>query len=184
MKKWAVLSLLLLCGCENYNPSTPASSSGVKKAAVKIETNPATGLTIEQENISNRLINDNNIGQIKHLYLVSPFTGKIFLYSAVKGKVTSSGKRLTPTTVTAYSNQNSMWGPQRVDIGPYEYRTNEVLQDDGTYGSSSEYIYFWDTNGVYRQITVGGATVIISNEPLRMRHADIEIVIDASQVKN
>jgi hypothetical protein len=57
------------------------------------------GLTVEQRNIRDRLKIDNLPGSIKHLYVISAYSGQVLLYSTVRGKITSGGKRLTPSMV-------------------------------------------------------------------------------------
>ncbi len=158
--------------------TTPQSSSGVKKADVQVTTNDK-GHTVEQENIINRVDQDNKSGSIKHLYIVSAYSGDVIIYSTVKGKVTSSGKRLTPTSVVA--SEQSQYGIDGhgndstnrgipVNIGGRNYFTSEVLQDDGTYGSSAEYIYWFDTAGVYhQQYITGGLLVHVSSQPINVR---------------
>jgi hypothetical protein len=78
----------------------------------------------------------------------------------LKGKVTSSGKRLSPYSVAAGAGGGGAANLDHygipVSVGGRKYRTTEVLQDDGTYGSSMPYLYWWDTNGVYRQAYVSG----------------------------
>ena len=108
LKAVALISLLALypvtnSGCEGEN-STPVSSSGVAKATVKVPLGP-DGLTAEQRNVEDRLKRDNEPGSIKHLYVISSMTGDVLIYSTVKGKVTSGGKRLTPTSIS--ENYNS-----------------------------------------------------------------------------
>lgn len=163
----------LLIGCDEV--AQPKSSSGVTKQTVQVQVDPNTGRTVEQENVRNRLLNDNKPGALKHLYVISPMSGGIILYSPIKGKVTSSGKRLTPTSVTTYNDSRNFYSPQKLVIGDKWFATNEVLQDDGTYGSSSEYLYFWTPNGVYRQIYVGNSIVIISDQPLATAKPSITI---------
>lgn len=173
MKSWAVFVVLsvFFAGCTGggEKKSAPRSSSGVKKARVKVETNER-GLTVEQENIGRRLKMDNSIGSIKHLYIVSSFSGDVILYSTVKGKITSSGKRLSPYSVAAgahgYGTSKRDFGVP-VSVGGNVHRTSEVLQDDGTYGSSIPYVYWWDTAGVYRQVFItGGMFPIVSERPM------------------
>lgn len=158
--------------------STPQSASGVSIASVKVPIGP-DGLTAEQRNISNRLVEDNKPGAIKHLYVISAFSGQVLLYSTVKGKVTSGGKRLTPTTISSY-RESASTNYFRVHIGDADYETTEVLQDDGTYGTSGDYLYWWDTRGVYHQHYVqGGQIVHISSEPLNVPH----IVLNLNETK-
>lgn len=171
------LMLVLLCAvlvaCDIQTPTNmppPRSSTGVSEARATIQTQ-ASGLTIEQENIKRRLETDNQPGSLKHLYVISALSGDVILYSTVKGKVTSSGKRLTPYSVAAQDGQavDSEHRGIKVDIGGYVRRTGEVLQDDGTYGSSVDYIYWWDSKGIYHQHYItGGQIVHVSSAPLRV----------------
>ena len=152
-------------GCDATS-SPPVSSSGISKATVKIPTG-SDGLTAEQRNISERLKKDNEPGAIKHLYVISAYSGQVLIYSTVKGKVTSGGKRLTPTSVLATDPYQAPTHGFHVDIGGSTQITSEVLQDDGTYGSSTDYLYWWDTNGVYHQHYVqGGQIVHVADQPL------------------
>ena len=162
MKKLIALCLIF-AGCGNITP--PVSNSGVSQASVNIETE-SNGLTVEQNNIANRLKMDNRPGSIKHLYLLSPFNGRQIFYSTVKGKVSSSGKRLTPKSVTHVLNGiNESNDGITVQISGRTAATSEVIQDDGTYGDSSEYLYFWNETDQYFQLYVGGLTVVISDKP-------------------
>ena len=159
----SIVVLGVLAGCD-VQSNQPRSASGVKKATVQVPTN-SEGLTTEQQNIRERLLEDNKPGSVKHLYVISAYSGQVIIYSTVRGKVTSGGKRLTPTSVTG---SGEFHGDHIfVNIGEEGHRTAEVLQDDGTYGSSSEYLYWWDTKGVYHQHYVSGGQVVhISNQPL------------------
>lgn len=171
-----MVCLALLSGCDN-TPTPPRSTSGVGKATVKIPTNEH-GRTTEQENIASRLILDNTPGSIKHLYVMSAMTGDVLIYSTVKGKVTSSGKRLTPNTVAAGAGSGYGYGIA-VDIGGDPNFTGEVLQDDGTYGSSSEYLYWWDVQGRYHQHYPGAGQIIhISDQPLPVKHVKIRLDLE------
>lgn len=160
----SIVALSLFSGCDENR--RPQSVSGVTKAEVKVQTQ-ASGLTIEQQNIEDRLLNDNKPGSIKHLYVISAYSGQVIIYSTVRGKVTSGGKRLTPTTLTG-SGEYGDW--INVNINGYTYRTAEVLQDDGAYGQSMDYLYWWDTKGVYHQHYVSGGQIVhISDQPLAVK---------------
>lgn len=162
-------------GC-NSAPAVPVSSSGVSKTTVKIPTG-SDGLTTEQRNVRERLVTDNKPGSIKHLYVISAYSGQVLIYSTVRGKVTSSGKRLTPTSVEgAYNGNSGFWTGIAVDIGGQNYQTSEVLQDDGTYGSSIEYLYWWDTKGVYHQhYKEGGQIIHVSDQPIAVKSVIINM---------
>ena len=162
---WLVMAAVLLAGCDEL--SRPVSDSGVSKASVVIPTDQ-DGLTIEQRNVRDRLLLDNKVGSIKHLYVFSAYSGQVLIYSTVRGKVTSSGKRLTPTTIAG--NRSSPGVGFRWELGGVVYDTHEVLQDDGTYGSSIEYLYWWDTKGIYHQhYVVGGQIVHVSDQPIAVK---------------
>lgn len=180
-----VLALVALVGCDGAihsgAPATPVSASGVKEARTTVQTH-ANGQTVEQENIIQRLKIDNTPGSIKHLYIISPMSGQCILYSTVMGKVTSSGKRLTPTTVA--SGQNCVgegistathpYGVP-VNIGGRTYHTGEVLQDDGTYGQSIEYLYWFDARGVYHQHYYSACEIHVSDQPMPIKNVIINI---------
>ena len=179
MKKQLLLAItmisMLFMSCLESQPSKqPKSSSGVKKATVKVNTG-SDGLTVEQRNISKRLKVDNEIGAIKHLYIISAMSGQTILYSTVDGKVTSGGKRLTPKTL----GSNGDWAAAsavKVNIGGESVFTREVIQDDGTYGSSMNYLYWWDVKGVYHQHYVtGGQIVHISSQAIPVTEIAINL---------
>jgi len=149
-------ALIALTGCTEEVKSV----SGTNMKAAKSISVGADGLTVEQRNISNRIAMDNQPDATKYLYVISAYTGKVLLTSHVKGKVTSSGKRLTP----AHTFGDSSF---KFNIGATVFFTNEVLGEDGTFGSSQQYLYWWDTDGHYHQHYVtGGQIVHISDAPI------------------
>ena len=162
------VSLIGLSGCLEKTVATPVADSGVKKASVKIKTG-ADGLSVEQRNVKERIKRDNDIGSYKHLYVISSFSGDVLIYSTVKGKVTSSSKRLSPTTVAAADGQyvgKALRG-MRVSINGETHRTAEVLQDDGTFGSSVPYVYWFDVRGVYHQHYITGGQIFhVTDAPM------------------
>lgn len=160
----ASVACLLLVGCNSDREVK--SASGVSLAVAKVEVQ-SNGLTMEQNNIKKRLEFENKAGSIKHIYIISPYSGQVLLYSTVKGKVTSSGKRLSPSHSTNGSSTkvNGKW-------------TNEIINDTGTYGSSIPYIYWWDVNGRYHQhFVTGGQMIHISNKPVSVKSVVINMEI-------
>lgn len=179
------MAVVLLTGCPQNSKKAPVSDTGVRKATAKIAIG-SDGLTVEQRNVRDRLQMDNDVGSIKHLYIISAYSGQTIIYSTVKGKVTSSGKRLTPRTVTAgYLNRKGEWGGlqpygMKIQIGDRDYYTNEVIQDDGTYGNSIDYLYWTDVQGRYhQQYITGGMIVHVSDQPLRVKDVIINMEITA-----
>mgnify|MGYP001613511238 CR=1 FL=1 len=175
----ALFSVILLAsqstGCD---PSgTPESATGVTVARAKVEKQ-SNGLTTEQDNVRHRIQAENIPGSLKHLYIVSAYSGEVILYSTVKGKITSSGKRLTPYQVSDVLYSQGSGFP--IDIGSQRAYTKEVLQDDGTYGSSIEYLYWWDQNDVYhQQYVTGGMVLHVADQP--MEFGSVTINVEAKQ---
>ena len=171
-----IIACITLTSCDlNAPTATPSSSSGVTKVTTKVATD-LNGHTTEQNNIVARYAEDNKPGAIKHLYIISAYSGQVILYSTVKGKVTSSGKRLSPTTVS--TNQPNTKAPDGidVDISGTTYKTGEVLQDDGTYGSSVEYVYWFDSKNIYhQQYITGGMIVHVSSQPISVKNITINL---------
>jgi len=178
---WVVVLVIGLCavGCDLESKSQPESTSGVSKANVQVKTG-ADGLTVEQRNIKSRYDLENKPGSIKHLYILSAYSGQTIIYSTVKGKVTSSGKRLSPYAVGCTDGQcvDSANTGIPVRIGNKVYRTPEVLQDDGTYGHSIPYLYWHDSKGVYHQHYLSGGQILhISNQPLAVSEVIINMEV-------
>lgn len=144
------------------------SAYAVKHVNVKVPVDK-NGMTSEQVNIADRTITDNKVGSIKHLYVISAYSGDVLIYSTVRGKVTSSGKRLQPKTVATGDGQavSSIFQANKVNINGRKYVSNEVMGDDGAYGDSIPYLYWWDTKGVYHQHYVtGGQIPHLSDQPI------------------
>lgn len=174
MKRSYFLYILLMFGllftaCLESSSSQVESVSGIQKADANVQVQ-SSGYTVEQEQIRNRYQLENMPGSIKHLYVLSAYSGQVMLYSTVKGKVTSSGKRLSPYTVAAIDGEGVgySFGGMQIDIGGETKRTAEVLQDDGTYGSSIPYLFWWDAQGIYHQHYVSGGQILhISDQPIQ-----------------
>ena len=173
----AILTIAVsFTSCEVQPRSQQSSDSGVTKATVKVETD-VNGYTIEQKNIMERLKRDNMVGEVKHLYVISSYTGDVMEYSTVKGKVTSGSKRLSPKTINNSTGLNGSNGyTNTVYIGQTPYYTDEVLDDGGTYGESGNYLFWFDAQGNYHQYYPSGGTYIhISEKPLRVRKANFTL---------
>lgn len=148
------------------------------KASTAVQTD-VNGRTIEQENIIERLKRDNAPGSIKHLYIISSYTGDVLQYSTVKGKVTSGNKRLSPKTVNGSDGGLTSASYNMVNIGGYNYVTNEVLDDGGAYGESGNYLFWFDAGGNYQQYYPAGGTYLhISDKPLRIKKANFSVTVE------
>jgi hypothetical protein len=181
----AFLSFVGCGGC----PHTvdPVSLSGVKVVSAEhkdLVRTDAHGHTTEQENIMERLKRDNSPGSIKHLYIISAYSGQVILYSTVRGKVTSSGKRLSPGKVgdaVLFNGSADTLAPiSTVEIGGHRYRSDELPGDDGTYGSSIDYLYWFDSKNTYHQHYLGGGQIVhVSDEPIPVK----SVIINMETVK-
>lgn len=109
---------------------------------------------------------DNEIGAIKHLYVISAMSGQVIMYSTVDGKVTSGGKRLTNTLELVSGDRGESYGDFVMPS----------IQDDGTYGSSMQYLYWWDIKNVYHQHYVNGGQIVhISSEAMPVTEITINL---------
>lgn len=169
----SIVIVVAVCGC-----STPVQSiSGTKMATVDEVTLNSKGNTVEQQNIIDRVAMDNKPGSIKHLYVISAYSGQVLIYSTVRGKVTSSGKRLTPSHLGTGENS----GGFKIEVGGHTFLTDEILGEDGTFGSSVEYLYWWDSKGVYHQHYIQGGQILhISDQPISAKTAVINMEISGS----
>lgn len=173
----AIMSLFL-CSNSSCNDNGQATSdSGVKKASTTVQTD-ANGHTVEQTNYIERVKRDNMIGSVKHLYIISCYTGDVLEYSTVKGKVTSGGKRLSPSSVTANARESSQLNSNWVTLNGVDYTTSEVPDEYGMYGSSSPYFYWFDAQGNYQQYYPSGGTYVhISDRPLNIKKANFTVTL-------
>lgn len=171
LRSLVLVPVLFAFGCDPH-ATKPESTTGVVKATANVKPTAAFGgkkVTSEQFNILERYKRDNDSTATKHLYVISAYSGDCLLYSTVRGKVTSSGKRLTPYSVAAQDGQY-VGAEQRgvpVTIGGLDLYTPEVLQDDGTYGSSIHYLYWFDARSVlHKHYISGGQIVHVSDTPM------------------
>lgn len=185
-----VLMLIVSCTVVNAgwfdpvpnSPSTPVSSSGLTMQRVSLSA-VKDGMSLEQWNIKQRLIHDNKPDALKYVYVIGP-NGGITMNFQILGKVTSSGKRLTPRTVAAYSSGGGYgYSSPGIDvtIGSKTYETQEVPEDDGSFGDSMEYFYMWTTAGNYIQvIPTGNFLTVVADKQL----TPTELVFTTEALKN
>jgi hypothetical protein len=158
-------------------PTTPApvqqASSGAKTMNIahefQIPTN-AEGNTSEQQNILDQKKVTSDPTRILWMHLVD-MNGRMYLRTPVRCKITSSGKRLEPTSCAAGLNggQYDTWYGAPA---PHGLRTTELIQIDGTYGSSDPYVYWFDPMGNYFQ---KGDGYILSTMPIDIKNPIDEI---------
>ncbi len=158
----ALAATLALGACGEPSPPT-AKDIQVQKAreaanSVKFDQNA------EIENIQRRLELTSNPGQIGFVLLLNEM-GKPVMYTSVKGKITSGGKRLTsPQEMRCLD----VAGQAGCSVQPVE-----APSDEGTYGSSNPYIFFWTTDGQYIQWS---GKYLYSDKPFRIDDPTIVIL--------
>jgi hypothetical protein len=174
----AILIAINVCNAgEGYAPQSPLDSMWIDLKIPK----QANGYYIEQNNIMDRIREDNRPGMIQYFYSISPMTGDVLIYSTVSGKVTSSHKRLYPTTLASDSDSAGHDVTWFVVEGT-AYNTPEVFGYDGTSGDSAEYIFWKDVKGNLHQHFLGGGDIIhVSSQPLAMKKAIINLDLTNSQ---
>lgn len=145
---------LAACGTPTGD-AAPVKESQVEKAQAAADSLVFTE-NAEIENIKRRLSLTSKPGAIGYIVLLNE-AGQPILYTSVKGKITSSGKRLTPP-IKEWSIQG--------DSTAVQGALGDAASDEGTWGSSDPYVYFWDTNGSYHQWS---GRYLYSDKPIRLR---------------
>ena len=115
--------------------------------------------SVERDNINARLKLANDPNQIMWVYCLSDM-GNVILGSPVRGKVSSSRKRLEPKTGSGTDGSHVVG-----IIGDNRYLTDELMGADGTYGESDDYVYWFTPEGQYFQWS---GRYIESNAPLKL----------------
>lgn len=176
-----VLSMIASAGFWNSDPIVTKSQSGLVMQSVSLQP-VKSGMSLEQYNIAQRYIHDNKPDALKYVYIIGQ-NGQVCMNFQILGKVTSSGKRLTPRTVAAGPDGAGygITGGMDITISGKVYQTTEVIEDDGTYGDSMPYYYIWTTAGNYVQvIPTGMFLTVIADKQL----TPIELTFSNTNVAN
>lgn len=170
MKKLLILLIvpLFLMACEPQAKTTKQTQSQkAKEAAASISFTE----NAEIENIKERLKLTSNPGLTGFILLMNE-AGQPIMYTGVKGKITSGGKRLT-SPVQSWSYRRD--GTKGAGIGGYDTGAlGPAPSDEGTWGSSNPYIYFWTTTGQYVQ---WNGKYLYSDKPFRTKVEPLVIAI-------
>jgi hypothetical protein len=156
-------SALLLAACDVNSQPNPAKTAQAAKAA-EAANSINFSENAEIDNIKARLELTSNPGQIGFVLLLNEM-GKPVMYTSVKGKITSGAKRLTPPQeVKCLEVAGQMGCSQQMVDSP---------SDEGTYGSSNPYIFFWTADGQYIQWS---GKYLYSDKPFRIEDPTIVIL--------
>lgn len=166
----AVAALITACAPRAPQPQTATGgATQVQDLTFKIPKN-SKGNTSEQQNIIDRLRVTTDPTKVLWIHLLS-LDGKIIRRMPVTSKVTSSGKRLEPTEVATVS------GEYKTPMPSYSgYYVRELLQPDGTFGSSDSYIFWFDPQHRYHQWgTAGGLGYLLTDYPIDLTNPIDEV---------
>lgn len=143
-----------LAGCIEEATSTNTKNTETAKAAAAADSINFAAGNAEIDNIKRRLQLTSDPALMGYIVLFNDM-GQPILYTTVKGKVTSGSKRLT-APVQAWNVDRGEFSGTELDAAP---------SDEGTWGSSNPYIFFWTTAGQYIQWS---GTYLYSDKPFRM----------------
>jgi hypothetical protein len=143
-----VLAVALVACVDEGKANKSSQAAKAKEAANSITFKE----NAEIDNIKNRLELTSQPGLLGYIVLLNE-SGQPVYYSGVKGKITSGSKRLTEP------DRSGAWGAGQNNV------VRAAPSDEGTYGSSGEYIFFWTTNGQYVQ---WNGKYFYSDKPIRL----------------
>ena len=174
MSKRYILSALLgtaiigLAGCMKQPNEQPQASDHLTQARESAADQAQREVTesYEIDNILARRLLFGKPGVIGYVAFFGGM-GQPIQYLTVKGKCTSSNKRLTPGEVITNGDYNH----QFVMRAPGE---------DGTFGTSDEYIYCFATNGTYDQ---WNGPYLYSSKPFELTTPPIVISVQSRDDK-
>lgn len=161
----ACAAALALAACEPATPAAPSTRDTQARAAATAANTVRFTRNAEIENITKRLQLTGNPDLLGFVVLLNE-AGQPIMYTSVKGKVTSGGKRLTPTDVREDDFEGDM--------------LRAAPSDEGTYGSSTQYVFFWTTDGQYIQWS---GNYLYSDQPFRLNTQPLIVkVLDQSSI--
>jgi len=150
----AAAIMFMVSACEEKPAQTPVRNTQAEKAQAAANAINFTD-NAEIENIQARLKLTSNPGLLGYIVLLNE-TGQPVMYEAVKGKITSGAKRLNASDKLSTAGNGS---------GGYNMAVRSAPSDEGTFGQSGEYIFYFTQNGEYRQ---WNGKYLYSDQPFRL----------------
>ncbi len=166
----AALFALAACG---QAPNTVREREAQRNAEAAQSIDFSAG-NAERDNIIRRGQFVSQPDLVGYIVLLSP-QGPVAYYT-VRGKVTSSGKRLEqPLVNDCYDGVDGAGDSSGSCVGAL----TDAPSYDGTYGSSDQYVYFWTTAGQYVQWSTGnGFGYLYSDQPIQPNTAAAQALIE------
>jgi hypothetical protein len=162
MRKTLLLCLLggLCLGSDDCGSIQEKNREDQMNKASKAASQVRFNENAEIDNIKARLELTSSPGLLGYVALINK-VGQVVYYTPVKGKITSGGKRLTQPTMYTGSQYT------------------EAPSDEGTWGHSNPYIYFWTPGGQYIQTSL---EYVYSDKPFRMSEKPL-LISETESVK-
>jgi hypothetical protein len=165
----AALGMTLMAGSCDIQPSTSTKSSESQKAAAAANSISFAAGNAEIDNIKKRLQLTSDPALMGYIVLFNDM-GQPILYATVKGKVTSGSKRLTAPFQETKLGRGGVGETSSSDF-------TDSPSDEGTWGSSNPYIFFWTTEGQYVQWS---GTYLYSDKPFRLNSTPTVVMAQAA----
>lgn len=167
----AGLGLTLMAGSCDQQPTSSTKNSEASKAAAAADSISFAAGNAEIDNIKKRLQLTSDPALMGYVVLFNDM-GQPILYTTVKGKVTSGGKRLTAPFQETKLGRNGVGDASSSDF-------TDAPSDEGTWGSSNPYIYFWTTEGQYIQWS---GNYLYSDKPFRLNSTPSVVLVATDTV--
>lgn len=161
---------LFLSGCIEDKPAQPQIKNTQAELAQRAANSIQFTDNAEIENIKNRVELTSKPGLLGYVVLFNE-SGQPIMYEGVRGKITSGSKRLTAADRTQQISTGGQNGGQHSVV-------RQSPSDEGTYGSSNPYIFYWNTDGVYRQWS---GHYLYSTQPMRLTIQPLVVNIQKSE---
>ena len=146
--------MFMVSACEEKPAQTPVRNAQAEKARGAANNVKFSG-NAEIDNIKARLELTSNPGLLGYIILLNE-SGQPVMYESVKGKITSGSKRLESTDILSIAGNGS---------GGSNMAVRDAPSDEGTFGQSGEYIFYFTQNGEYRQ---WNGKYLYSDQPFRL----------------
>jgi len=151
------VAALLLAGCLPEQRPTQQVKNTQAELAQRAANSIQFTDNAEIDNIKNRVELTSMPGLLGYVILFNE-SGQPIMYEGVRGKITSGSKRLTPPDLAQQIGTGGQNGGQHSVV-------RQAPSDEGTYGSSNPYIFYWNIDGVYRQWS---GHYLYSTQPMRL----------------
>lgn len=160
----STIAILAACAAPFLMGSnTGCTDNDAKFKQAQIAKRAADSITFadnaEIENVKRRIELTAQPGLLGFILLMNE-AGQPILYEGVRGKLTSGGKRLTQ--------------PDRLSSSD---KVMAAPSDEGTWGHSGEYVFYWNQNGEYRQ---WNGKYLYSDKPFRTRVEPLVVTVQQS----